>query len=326
MKINNLIKCWEGHTHLLKYQIGSNEIVDYQIRTINECGQSDFIKISNEKDEFLSYEVTSLIPLNTYFQNYCDVHERIKRLFISYIEALEESEHYLLNLENIIIEEQYSFFDIEGSKIKLVYLPIKCTDFSSVHEKVKAMFLGLIFKNIDMNYIGSDKSLISIIDKLQDKDFDIYIFKQLILNNEEKKEVIEIATPWLKKLFGHKTKKVLISETKQAYNAEDNRTIMLETIETLPCLEFSENQKVTINKDRFLIGRSNQLVDFSLPEELGLGRVHAEIVKENQCYYIIDVHTKNGTFINGSRIISQKKYEINVGDELKFANKTARFL
>jgi len=67
------------------------------------------------------------------------------------------------------------------------------------------------------------------------------------------------------------------------------------------------------------------LVDFAIPESLTVGRIHAEVVKESDDYYEVDINTKNGTFINGKRLQSQKKYKLNSGDEVRFGNEEAIF-
>lgn len=44
-----------------------------------------------------------------------------------------------------------------------------------------------------------------------------------------------------------------------------------------------------------------------------VGESHMTVINENEKIYIID-HSRNGTFINGKKIIPDKKYQINVGD------------
>ncbi|WP_432408064.1 DUF6382 domain-containing protein [Wukongibacter sp. M2B1] len=77
--------------------------------------------------------------------------------------------------------------------------------------------------------------------------------------------------------------------------------------------------KVTITKSNFIIGRLPNYVDYLL-EGNAIGRTHAEIIEIEGQYFIKDLNSKNGTFINGSKISSNREYQISNGDKVKFAN------
>ncbi|WP_432663228.1 DUF6382 domain-containing protein [Wukongibacter baidiensis] len=77
--------------------------------------------------------------------------------------------------------------------------------------------------------------------------------------------------------------------------------------------------KVTITKSNFIIGRLPNYVDYLL-ENNSIGRTHAEIIEIEGQYFIKDLNSKNGTFVNGAKIDSNKEYQIGNGDKVKFAN------
>lgn len=60
-------------------------------------------------------------------------------------------------------------------------------------------------------------------------------------------------------------------------------------------------ERVDINKQEFLIGRNRALVDYFQSNKM-LGRVHAKIVKGDGGFYLVDLGSKNGTFLNGERL------------------------
>lgn len=82
--------------------------------------------------------------------------------------------------------------------------------------------------------------------------------------------------------------------------------------------------RIPINKNRLVIGRQAEYVDHVLDNK-AVGRIHAEITIEKGCYFITDINSKNGTFINNQKILSNKKYEIKNGDKIKFANEEYTF-
>ncbi|AAK78386.1 pSer/pThr/pTyr-binding forkhead associated (FHA) protein [Clostridium acetobutylicum] len=78
-------------------------------------------------------------------------------------------------------------------------------------------------------------------------------------------------------------------------------------------------EKIFINKDIFKIGRLTGSVDY-VSDNRAIGKMHAEIRKINSEYYLMDLDSKNGTFINDRRLESNELYKISENDILKFAN------
>ena len=69
--------------------------------------------------------------------------------------------------------------------------------------------------------------------------------------------------------------------------------------------------KITIGRDR-----ENDLV----VENKLVSRYHAYIQKIKNEYFIRDLHSANGTFINGEKIESDKYYKISSRDSIKIVN------
>lgn len=118
-------------------------------------------------------------------------------------------------------------------------------------------------------------------------------------------------------------------EDSQAYELVDsvsinkNETVILdEGIKESAYLQRMSNgimDKVTITKENFIIGRLPDYVDHLIKNN-AIGRTHAEIVFIEGQYFIKDLNSKNGTFINEVRVESNKEYQINNGDIVKLAN------
>lgn len=87
-------------------------------------------------------------------------------------------------------------------------------------------------------------------------------------------------------------------------------------------------QKTLISKSEFLIGRmsnSEPQKDFSIKNQ-NVGRIHALITKKNGQYFITDMTSLNGTFVNNQRIGSNIETEIKNGDLIKLANEAFKFI
>jgi hypothetical protein len=276
---------------------------------INKSDQSNFIHIGLE--DVLKYEVTSLIPIESYFRTGCQTFERQKNILRKLISSIWYADKYLLDTNKVILDKSYIFIDASTLNVKLLYLPL-CSFEINIHKQMREILLSLLF-TIDIKIIESDNRMKQMITYLQDVDFDIMAFDSMI--KSIKSEPIKQKKEWFKQIFMKEVDPIIPSA---------DRTILLEEEESFPVLEFKE-KSIIVNKRSFLIGRAKQLVDYAIPEALSLGRVHAEVIKEKDSYYIIDINTKNGTFVNGERIESQKKYPIVKGDCIHIAKEKVIF-
>lgn len=80
-----------------------------------------------------------------------------------------------------------------------------------------------------------------------------------------------------------------------------------------------QQDNITINKDNYIVGRLSTMVD-GLISSKAVSKMHAEIIKRNQDYFIKDLNAKNGTFVNGIRIKNEVEHNLKDGDIIKFAD------
>lgn len=78
-------------------------------------------------------------------------------------------------------------------------------------------------------------------------------------------------------------------------------------------------ESISITKPNFVIGRLREQVDYVL-ENNSVGKIHAEIISREGEYYLVDLNSKNGTYINGTRIPSNKEQVIHNNDRITIAN------
>lgn len=103
------------------------------------------------------------------------------------------------------------------------------------------------------------------------------------------------------------------------YNGETEIIKIPEAID-IPYLKEKDGEEIIkINKKGILIGRMGNFVDFVINNN-AIGKIHAEILKEEGNLYVIDCNSRNGTFLNDSRIAPNTKNKLNDGDILRFAN------
>lgn len=79
-----------------------------------------------------------------------------------------------------------------------------------------------------------------------------------------------------------------------------------------------EEKNFVIEGDSFIIGGRNEQADGQLLSG-GISRSHARITREEDQYYIEDLNSKNGTYLNGELLAYKQKRKIKPGDHLRFA-------
>ena len=82
----------------------------------------------------------------------------------------------------------------------------------------------------------------------------------------------------------------------------------------------STGEKITINKERFAIGRERGRVDYCISDNTAVGRTHAIIVNRGGNAYVIDQNSKNATYVNDQRAGANQEVKIKSGDKITFAD------
>ena len=74
----------------------------------------------------------------------------------------------------------------------------------------------------------------------------------------------------------------------------------------------------TFTKAEVKVGR-DPANDYHIAGKMQVGRQHATFCFENQRWFLIDDHSKNGTFLNGQRLTAGEKYQLSSNDKISFA-------
>ncbi len=80
-----------------------------------------------------------------------------------------------------------------------------------------------------------------------------------------------------------------------------------------------DSTEILITKSSFIIGRLPSQVDYICKDNT-IGKIHAEIITRNFEFFIKDLNSRNGTFINGEKIVPNTEYKIKNNDKISFAN------
>lgn len=93
----------------------------------------------------------------------------------------------------------------------------------------------------------------------------------------------------------------------------------------LVCEEPGQAPSIILNREMMIIGKVDGVSDILL-DRASVSRVHAKICKKENEYWISDLNSKNGTFINGKKLGIEEEYLLQSEDQVIFADINYRFV
>ncbi len=85
------------------------------------------------------------------------------------------------------------------------------------------------------------------------------------------------------------------------------------------------NDRIIVNKPEFAIGKERSRVDYCIANNNSVSRLHLKIrVRAGKCF-VVDMGSKNGTFINNQRLTPNQETPINSGDRLRISDEEFEF-
>ena len=105
---------------------------------------------------------------------------------------------------------------------------------------------------------------------------------------------------------------------------EYNPTCLLNEVQPEPFyrlepMDKKQYETIPIKEFPFFIGKIKKNVDYCLEKDV-VSRYHAKIIREQDQFYIADLNSTNGTFLNGELLQPYGRKEMKPGDEIAFAN------
>ena len=76
-------------------------------------------------------------------------------------------------------------------------------------------------------------------------------------------------------------------------------------------------QDIAIEKDSFILGKEAGEVDGCITGK-SVSRIHARISREDGSYYLEDMNSTNGTYLNGEQLEYRQKEKLTARDRVMF--------
>lgn len=122
------------------------------------------------------------------------------------------------------------------------------------------------------------------------------------------------------------TSTLLLSDDVTTLLGDDDSTDLIDTDEQTELVHYptlkriSTDEIIVINKSVFRLGKDKSCVDYVVTNNNTISGSHADIVSRNEQYYVVDLNSKNKTYINKRVLPSQYEVEIFSGDTLRLSN------
>lgn len=198
---------------------------------------------------------------------------------------------------------------------------------------IGALLLRYLFLSqgiLEMNAVLGIAIIIAAIDFLVMRRLN-HIIKVSVLAKSPRKKTIPVKSDKRQRSQSGQTKipQVGLQEQEDQVNLTVNETCIIGWNESpqpylIGCDERSY-EKIVVDKPSFLIGRMKQQADY-VARSSTIGKLHAEILSENGSFYIKDLNSRNGTFLNGKKLTSNTAYVIENNDIIAFANSEYKFV
>lgn len=103
---------------------------------------------------------------------------------------------------------------------------------------------------------------------------------------------------------------------------EDDTTLLVENANVhFPSLNnVNTGEVISVNKPVFRIGKEKSYVDYFVANNNAVSRSHADIITRGNKYFIMDLNSKNHTYVDGQMIPIRCEVEIFEGSKIRIAN------
>lgn len=189
---------------------------------------------------------------------------------------------------HVDIHEDRIFIDKASGKIYLIYLPVSFPSDEkqeAFEEIIRIFLLRIIQEHRNLQ----DNSLKLLMDDLKVKDYSLEVVKNKILNGIYKANVLQ------------------------------NDYLSKKRITLVSC-NLQESIKICVDKEIFYIGKRVNPEHGLIRNYPTVSREHCKIICRAEQFFIVDLGSANGTYINERRVPDHKEIPLYPKDRLRLAN------
>lgn len=209
--------------------------------------------------------------------------------------VIEVRNNGFLTCQNIVISWDKVFVDPNTLKVKLVYIPVKDKLYDNdiaFESDLRSSIVKLINKGIAKTNSRLDQFALDMSNG------------SLSLEDVYNKSRDVGSSPIMNTHFDNRM------------NRQQGNDYIIKIV----AMNAPQHFEIIVDRDDMLIGKKADLVDAVIPFNKMISRRHCRVTKQNEFYYITDIGSANGTYINGVRLQPNQPCQINKGDIIRLAD------
>lgn len=288
------------------------------------CNESEFLKLNiNKTDEklFFLYQLPEAVTVYEYIQNKLN-RQQIMHLINGICTLAMGLINNGINIGYVVWDWNNIYFNAAQNKLQFILVP-SCAFIGEAEEVVNLIRFIIAYSKYDLiencHFVAVILSILNGEDNIKDmlgslikttKKMSVEgtmrkkkeAVKTIDLNNSDKLSSVDIA----KRSWGDFT-----SNDKRETGGDRP---------PVPCLvRLKTKENIQIYKDKFVLGKELDKVDYAIVDNPAVSRVHAFIEKKNGAFYVKDNNSSNRTFVDGKPVCDEEVLLIN-GMVLSLAN------
>lgn len=264
------------------YDIGYRAMQNNPIDCLIDCHKLTY----NMKTKFMYFhdQMTSLDQKIKHLETY-----EIETLLQQLVVVIKEIEDYgFISLECIESRLERIYVDNRTPQIRFLYIPVKLGKASYNKVRFENKICRQLLYLLEKEVTSESNQIRKIIEGLEND-------KTLQLN-----DVIEGLL------------KVATGGTQKEYIGQNSSAIVISAI--------NDQVAFHINGDEFVIGKKRRCVNGLILNNPTVSRVHCKICRVGEIFYLIDLGSSNGTYLNGMRLVPNTPIVIRLGDHIRVSN------
>lgn len=320
-------------------------------------GRLEFSVQEQEGTEYYCYKVTGKKSLHSVYAVLPIGERQIRSILKQLFSTLEKGKEFLLSEDDFVLLPHYIFAGFPQMNLEFCYVPGYGVPLREQLENLFEYLLNRVDYDdkgaVNLLYdcymfCMREKGGLQEIKKLLAQEKEEPLKKEEPLQEElpapptpiryyeneqpEEKSGGNSYVTWLaEKLLPWKRREpALIAEDREEYRAEkaaeagkeEERTVLLSAPKMHSCPELlceKTGEVVLITKIPFYIGSVKEYADF-VPAAEGVSRIHCCISKKENNYYLSDLNSTNGTYLNGKEVVPGKDALLSANDEIRITS------